>query len=220
MLVQANQLQVSYLTGLNRHLPIKEVSDTLDTLPKFRIAHAPWPAYNYVPAVSFSLAHSRDCLFLKYYVSENAIRARYRQTNDPVYKDSCVEFFIAFNEESSYYNFEFNCVGTCLAGFGKGRENRQFLPEAVIEKIKRWAVMQTIAGDKNDSTTSWQLTLIIPIEVFCQHQLVSLQGMRGKANFYKCGDDLPQPHYLAWNNIVAEKPDFHLPEFFGNVVFK
>ena len=35
------------------------------------------------------------------------------------------------------------------------------------------------------------------------------------ANFYKCGDDTPQPHFISWSPIDLPKPDFHAPQFFG-----
>ena len=212
-------LYIPFLPNLHRETPIEEISVALDKLHKLNIDEAPWPVYNYVPSVKFSVGHSLDCLFLKYYVSEEAVRARYRQTNDPVFKDSCVEFFISFNNEEEYYNLEFNCLGTCLSGFGGGRENRQLLPEKVIAKIKRLAVMQKTASTAGDLLTNWQLTLIIPLEVFRWHHFSSFQGVSGKVNFYKCGDELPQPHFLAWNNIQAAAPDFHLPEYFGEVQF-
>ncbi|MGV3587313.1 MAG: carbohydrate-binding family 9-like protein [Adhaeribacter sp.] len=218
MSANLKQLHVPYLAQLDRDMPIEDISAALDEQAKLNIDKAPWPAYNYVPSVKFSLAHSLNCVFIKFYVSENAVRARYRQTNDPVFKDSCVEFFIAFNDEEEYYNFEFNCMGTCLGGFGNGKENRTLLPEHVIGKINRWAVMQKTAANGH-LLTNWQLTLVIPVEVFCVHDLTSFQGVPGKVNFYKCGDDLPQPHFLAWNNILAEEPNFHLPEFFGEVQF-
>ena len=40
------------------------------------------------------------------------------------------------------------------------------------------------------------------------------------ANFYKCGDKLQTPHFLSWNPIDLEKPNFHCPEFFGMLRFK
>ena len=213
------QLQIPFLPQLHQQMPIEEVSAALDGLNKINIDIAPWPAYNYVPTVKFSAGHSLDCLYIKYYVSENAVRARYRQTNDPVYKDSCVEFFISFNNEDAYYNLEFNCLGTCMSGFGSSRENRELLPAQVIAKIKRLAVMQKTTSANGDLLTNWQLTLVIPPEVFYRHQISSFGGMSGKVNFYKCGDELPQPHFLAWNNIQAAEPDFHLPEYFGEVQF-
>ena len=36
-------------------------------------------------------------------------------------------------------------------------------------------------------------------------------------NFYKCGDATEMPHYLSWNPIQTERPDFHRPEFFGEL---
>lgn len=49
---------------------------------------------------------------------------------------------------------------------------------------------------------------------------LSSNGQNAGVNFYKCGDDLPKPHYLCWNPIKSETPDFHLPEFFGNAIFE
>lgn len=40
------------------------------------------------------------------------------------------------------------------------------------------------------------------------------------ANFYKCGDKLQTPHFLSWNPINLEKPNFHCPEFFGTLNFE
>ena len=39
-----------------------------------------------------------------------------------------------------------------------------------------------------------------------------------RANFYKCGDKTAHPHYLSWSPIHTEKPDFHRPEFFGELI--
>ena len=41
-----------------------------------------------------------------------------------------------------------------------------------------------------------------------------------KANFYKCGDRLKQQHYLSWNPIDLPRPNFHCPEFFGELTFE
>ena len=41
-----------------------------------------------------------------------------------------------------------------------------------------------------------------------------------KANFYKCGDETLHPHFGCWNPVVAEEPNFHLPEFFGTLLCK
>ena len=40
-----------------------------------------------------------------------------------------------------------------------------------------------------------------------------------RGNFYKCGDKTDKPHYAMWSNIEVELDDFHIPDFFGVLVF-
>src|ERR1700744_4408189 len=214
-------LQVSLLSSVNKNTSILDISLMLDKQECNSIDTEPWPAYpEYVdlPKVTFSIAHSKDILYIKYDVKEHEVLARYKQINDPVYKDSCVEFFIGFNDDKSYYNIEFNRLGTCLGRFGSERENRTSLPVDLLEKIKYDRTLHQIK-EGNDTAINWTLTVAIPIEVFCYHQFNSIQHKKSRVNFFKCGDDLSQPHYLAWNNIIAAEPDFHLPQFFGKAEF-
>ena len=71
-----------------------------------------------------------------------------------------------------------------------------------------------------DSNIGWELTLSIPNNAFQYHQFKTLKGQNCRGNFYKCGDDLPQPHFVVWNNIETPEPDYHRPEFFGSIAFK
>jgi hypothetical protein len=66
----------------------------------------------------------------------------------------------------------------------------------------------------------WELSVAIPSNVFIHHLIPSLSGQKGRVNFHKCGDQLPVPHFLAWNNIQSAEPNFHLPEFFGEIYFE
>jgi hypothetical protein len=212
------KLLVPFSDSISSRDPIETLSLKANALDKNRIDFAPWPQYNYKPAVSFAIAYGKDCILLKYYVREKGIRAVYSRSNEPVYKDSCVEFFMALENENSYYNFEFNCIGNCLLAYGDNRENRQFLSESDIKKIKHEAIIKTDNGALANEIR-WELTLMIPFTVFSFHTITSLQNKDCKANFYKCGDELPQPHFLAWNDIKSEQPDFHLPEYFGELKF-
>jgi Carbohydrate-binding family 9 len=62
--------------------------------------------------------------------------------------------------------------------------------------------------------------VMIPLTVFFKHKFETMTGVATRANFQKCGDSLPSPHYLVWNYIESENPDFHRPEFFGEVEFE
>ncbi|WP_399538678.1 carbohydrate-binding family 9-like protein [uncultured Paenibacillus sp.] len=46
------------------------------------------------------------------------------------------------------------------------------------------------------------------------------QPVRGsliRGNFYKSGDRTPEPHYVSWNFVTADKPDFHRSIDFGEL---
>jgi hypothetical protein len=210
------QLPVSFLTDADKNTPLNKLSDLLDKIrPINNITVSPWNNYEHKPEVSFVIGYGPDAIFLKYYVTEKETKARYSVPNDPVYKDSCVEFFIAFEENGNYYNMEFNCLGNALIEFGPGRSGRTLLPASVIEKIQSQTVIRSGNGMKH-----WELTLTIPFDVFYFHILTSLKGLTCPANFHKCGDDLKEPHYLVWNDSTSDVPDFHLPVHFGKVIFR
>ncbi|WP_423149472.1 carbohydrate-binding family 9-like protein [Rubrolithibacter danxiaensis] len=210
-------LEIPFLAFQHRNSSVEQISFNLDALNNEIIGAVSWPAYNYKPGVCFSIAHANEFILLKYRVREQQLKAAYRKTNDPVYKDSCVEFFIAFGNDKAYYNLEFNCIGTCLAGFGESRIDRKVIPSAVIELIQHHSVIKSV--NIANSQIDWELTLAIPVKVFYFHQLKSLGGLTARVNFYKCGDELIEPHYLSWNKIESEEVSFHLPEFFGKAHF-
>jgi hypothetical protein len=212
-----NQLSIPFLqhTASNDNLPV--IAALLDRLEKHRLSFAPWKAYPYKPEVEFSIAHSAECLLIKFYVKEKEIRALNTQYNSPVYEDSCVECFISFDADTAYYNLEINCTGTILLAYGHGRSDRNYITEQKLKKIGRQVL---ITHDTETGLISWELTVVLPIEVFAHHSIASLTGRKCRGNFYKCGDLLAQPHFLSWNDIKSEAPDFHLPEFFGRLEFE
>lgn len=195
---------------------LDEAGQALAALPSHSINQVSWAEYPYLPSATFKIAYSSKAIFLEYEVSEKHLQALYHKTNDPVYKDSCVEFFISFDEEH-YYNFEFNSIGTALVGYGgSDKDSRLRLPAELIETIQ---VASVIEERKQDEEQQWMLTLKIPFTLFYKNDIQSLKAVSATANFYKCGDDLPEPHFVSWNKIEVEEPNFHLPEYFGTIEF-
>jgi len=211
------KLGVQYVE-FSRESSIENISSLLNAMDRHPIQAMPWPSFSYKPDVGFAIAHNDNCIFLKYFISEKSIRALHRKTNDPVFQDSCVEFFISFDDDKEYYNLEFNCIGTCLLGFGKGRTARQLIGEEHIQKIKRHAVIESW-NQEGATLNNWELTMIIPLEVFIYHSISSLGDRQCRVNFFKCGDELPEPHFLAWKHVESASPNFHLPEYFGTMQF-
>ncbi|WP_183559916.1 carbohydrate-binding family 9-like protein [Mucilaginibacter sp. SP1R1] len=212
------EFKASFVSDVLMDFDIQEVSLWLNGQQKQTISNLLWSDKGYFPEVSFSMAYTQSHILLKYFVQEQYTRAFYKNINDPVYNDSCVEFFIAMAGDKNYYNLEFNSLGTALVGYGSGKHDRVDVPDDAIKKIKSYSTMQLPTTDAGSFAT-WELTLKIPFEVFIHHPISSLKDEQCWVNFYKCGDELPEPHFLSWNNIVNHEPNFHLPEFFGKVSF-
>lgn len=176
-----------------------------------------WKEYSYCPKVEFRVAHTENAILLHFKVTEASIRARYGEDNGSVWTDSCVEFFSIPGGDGIYYNIECNCIGTILIGVGPQRNNREHASADVTAQVQRWSSLGRASFEERVGEVTWEVALVIPYTVFFKHQITSLDGKRMKANFYKCGDELQTPHFLSWNPIEIEKPDFHRPDFFGTL---
>ncbi|MCA5003585.1 carbohydrate-binding family 9-like protein [Sphingobacterium bovistauri] len=177
------------------------------------IDHAPWKVeFPYIPKVKFQIAYNSEYIFIKYHVQEEFVKATYVRANENVWEDSCVEFFVSFDNKQSYYNFEFNALGTGLIGYGSAvKTERKRLTAEEIDSVDVYTQLSKINGKKQ-----WEISLIIPITLFGDKRL---EGSTFHANFYKCGDELPKPHFVTWNTIDLPKPNFHRPDFFGEINF-
>jgi hypothetical protein len=212
---------VPYLI-LSSLLPdMAEISKALDALGEgHAIDRVNWPGYEYQPKVRFNIAYGEKEIYLKYYVHEQYVMAQKNKSNQSVCEDSCVEFFVSPDSDGIYYNFEFNPIGTCLLGKGTGRADSKVVDADYISKIRRLGTMGTGAFDEKTGDQYWELTIAIPVESFAGKDIKTLSGKVFKANFYKCGDKLTQPHYLTWNPVGTAKPDYHRPEYFGTLEFE
>lgn len=193
-----------------------EMASLFDQLPYHMIDQVSWNTFPYKPEAFFKIAYTHEAILLHYEVKEKYLRINSFQSNDPVYEDSCVEFFISF-KDGLYYNFEFNAIGVGLIGYGTSeKSSRERLSNSVIERVKSFS---EIATNVEREGVNWKLSLYIPFEVFDRDHIESLKGIKATANFYKCGDLLPEPHFVSWKPIQAPEPNFHLPDFFGEIEF-
>jgi hypothetical protein len=136
-----------------------------------------------------------------------------------VYKDSCVEFFLSF-DRLNYYNFEFSCIGTPHLAYGPDRYNRAFVALPLMERLEVLSSLGSRPFAEKAGGFDWALTARIPVACFAFDALPSLDGVPAMANFYKVGSGLSVPHYLTWSPVDTPSPDYHRPEYFGEVVFE
>ncbi|KAA6330340.1 hypothetical protein EZS27_020937 [termite gut metagenome] len=195
------------------------LSESLDKekIPFQLISQVNWSEYPYKPDVKFRIAHNSKNILLNYRVEESDIKALCEEDNGKVWEDSCVEFFISFNEDDFYYNIESNCIGKIVVATGVDRYNRVPVPAAVINGIDRWSSLGNLPVENKSG--KWELSLVIPVDVFLPSRINTFDGLQAKGNFYKCGDKLKVSHFLSWNPIKNDQPNFHLPQFFGKLVF-
>ena len=197
---------------------VPQVLDAMST-PFVPVAQVNWPdEYPYCPEVAFRMAWCPEGIVLHYRVSEQSARATYGEDDGKVCTDSCVECFIRNADSDAYYNIECNCVGTLVIGLRGKDIARRHLSLDAMAQVKRWASLGREPFGERPEPTAWELALVIPATVFESYPIHLEEGGKLRANFYKCGDDLPVPHFVSWNPIHTEKPNFHRPECFGELL--
>jgi len=198
---------------------LDSVSSALDNVEKNKIDQINWADFSYKPETAFSIGYTEHEIMLKYYVTEDYFKAEQTESNQNVWEDSCVEFFVSPTDDGLYYNFEFNGIGTCLLGAGTSRADRNRADPRIIAGIRRKSSAGILPVAEIMGKFTWMLTIAIPLNIFFHHKIEALKGKVLKANFFKCGDKLTKPHYVTWNPLRTPKPDFHRPEYFGTIKF-
>lgn len=199
-------------------LELSEIARLMDNVCKeYFINIVNWEDYPHKPEVSFNMAYYNGGLVTKYKVAKEYVRAVETKPNGNVWDDSCLEFFCSFNQHA-YYNFETNCIGTQLIGWREVGSETEHATSSIISEVKRFSTLGNEPIESDKELKNYELLVVIPKEAFFKDNIELLKGFSFKANFYKCGDKTKQPHFLSWNKIESEKPNFHLPEFFAKVV--
>lgn len=183
---------------------------------RFDVDCVNWPeAFPYAPLCGGRVARTRDALVVDFRVSGLDLRARNTADNGRQWEDSCVEVFIQDPDGAPYYNFEINALGKVLACKGPERHNRTPRPVEEMEDILRFS--QVDGGPlEQEGIHTWRVGVIIPFYLIGIDPENLPRSIR--ANFYKCGDKTAHPHFLSWSPVETPKPDFHRPEFFGELI--
>ena len=171
-------------------------------------------AEGYTPKAEARLIFVDGAFALQMIAYETDPTAVYGNYNDPVYKDSCLEFFAAFDKNDvKYMNFEMNSRGAFLAAVRRERKNKTPIHELA-------SVLPTVKPIKGEGF--WGVETVFTPEFISQ--AFGAEGFSSgdviRGNFYKCGDETPIPHFGMWSPVGTETPDFHRPEYFGELVIE
>lgn len=210
-------------------VPRLDILDTLDTPEAIlstldsrgargNIDHVNWPEVaSYRPMAQFAIAYSSTAIYIDFLTRCNYLRAENTANQSPVSQDSCVEFFLDPKGDGEYWNFEFNCIGAINASRRFTRPEPTRLTDEQLARIKRYPSVGTRPFCELEGLFTWNLLVVIPLDLLG----LDADNMPAKirCNFYKCASATSDPHYLSWNPIKTEKPDFHQPEYFGEITF-
>lgn len=194
-----------------------KTQDTLDWsgIPKAPVAHRVWEHAGHMEVFG-QIAYLRNTAFaVRLTAYEAEPLTRFAAPYDPVYTDSCLEFFANFAPASSdvYLNYEVNSAGAYLIGYGPSRAQRKPLSDLTPDAP---AIAVTKKRD------FWSVELTIPLSLIEQiyGKFDFRPGYSFAGNLYKCGDDCAPAHHLMWSPVVQEKIDFHVPAFFGEFIIE
>ena len=169
--------------------------------------------------VSVHVAHDNEKIYLYYQVEGEELRGVNTKDFMSIWEDSCVEFFVQRKDEKIYCNFEFNVHGVLLAAKRESREFSEQLSQQLMSSIERFTTIRHYYK-ADQQLSDWTLYAEIPKEAFGFSVDEKLSHQTIRANFYKCGDETNEPHFISWNPIDLPQPNFHVPEFFGELMFE
>ncbi|MBU0476029.1 MAG: carbohydrate-binding family 9-like protein [Bacteroidetes bacterium] len=177
------------------------------------------------PKAKFKLSYNEKSLLLRFDLQDNFVIANSENHFDNVWEDSCVELFFtpSTNNEDGYFNLEINCCGKVYFQHQKSKRNQ--VKRMDINDIDKLNVKSSFSGSIKEEIvkpTNWFIECEIPFDILAKYSRIELPsiGVEWRANLYKCADASSHPHWLTWNKIDFPEPNFHLPEFFGELHFE
>ncbi|MFA6945514.1 MAG: carbohydrate-binding family 9-like protein [Pedobacter sp.] len=175
------------------------------------------PAFK--PDAQAKMTYDDDFIYVIYRVKDRYVRSITQKINGKVWEDSAVEFFFSPEADNpiNYFNLEINCGGTPLLHHKNSRPSIED-----IQKIEIAASLPKVVDPEITEPVTWTMSFKIPLSMLEKYTNVTRPkpGVAWRANFYKIAEINSNPHYITWNEVKNDKPQFHLPKFFGILKFQ
>jgi len=201
-----------------------EKSPWKDIQPE-RIQHYMGRKPEHLPKAEVKIGYDEAAVYVIFRVEDRYVRAVTTEYQGSVCRDSCVEFFFSPSPDVSqgYFNVEMNCGGTVLFNFQRapGKDVVR-IPATEYSKIINAHSLPTIVDPEITTPVTWTVEYRLPVDVLKKYCPLTppAPGVAWRANFYKCADETSHPHWLTWSPVGFPTPQFHLPEFFGELRFE
>ncbi|GAB6095827.1 carbohydrate-binding family 9-like protein [Desulfatiferula olefinivorans] len=175
------------------------------------------------PLTRFKIAWDTDMVLIAFEVHDRYVLARGRSYQAPVCRDSCVEFFFTpgSRRDTGYFNLEINCGGTGLFEFHPDQAPPLSMPREAFDRIGIRPELPAVIDPEIPDPLTWRLTALLPVDILRPYGPVTppRPGAVWRGNIYKCADHSSHPHWLTWAPVLFPRPRFHLPQWFGDLVF-
>lgn len=175
------------------------------------------PAFR--PVTEVKMRYDSEHIYVIFRVQDRYVRSITNTIGGPVWKDAAVEFFFCPDTTmpEKYFNLEINCGGTALLGYRAKKPIEEDIKTIVIAH----SLPEVVDPEITDPTT-WTLEYSIPLSMLEKYTKVTrpAKGVKWKANFYKIAENNSNPHHITWSPVTAPKPNFHMPQYFGTLVFQ
>jgi len=191
-----------------------DVNKAFQKAPRAYINIYAW-GEDYMPeAYAQVILREGDGFYVRMYCKEDNPLAVNTNFNDPIYEDSCLEFFVSYMPEisnQSFINTEMNANGAFLCYYvTKPGDYTSITNKIKAENIPIVVPLDTVVG-------WWGVELYVKLEVIEDVYGTPFAGDYIRCNFYKCGDRTAVLHYGAWSEVKNATPNFHMPDYFADV---
>ena len=200
--------------------PIWQQAETL------KIQHFRPEGSDHRPETSVRMLYDAKGLHGIFRVQDCYVRCVRTEYHDPVWKDSCVEFFAQPRQDCGYFNFEFNCGGAFLSSYitnpertPEGFKGFVKVPAGIGQTIRVKSSLPRWVEPEITTPVVWTLSFWIPLALF-EHYLGPLGTLAGqvwRGNFFKCAEENSHPHWASWSPV--DEFNFHRPDCFGSLKF-
>lgn len=213
----ASEIKITCRPALET-MPLADAGAMLECdVEHHRVECVNWPEVaSYCPRTEFCIAHSREALYVHFITCGEDLRAVNTAPLSPVADDSCVEIFMQLPGSDEYWNFEFNCIGTVNASHRVERDKPVRLSPEQIAMLGTAGTCGTAAIEPRTGVHEWRLTVRVPFALLGVNSGTLPQ--RIMANVYKCAGKTAHPHYVSWQPIGGDRPNFHVPSSFVPLV--
>lgn len=190
-----------------------------ESAPSFTPFVFPWWTAGAKEQTEVKMLWDDEFLYIAYRCEDAHIWAEYYDSNSATCLDDCVELFWnpAPDKQGGYYMFEMNCIGNVLSVCNDRSkpilENKTLPPH----------MGQTITGTlNNDSDTDTGWTMEVAVRFTDYNTLAEGRSPRDgdtwRINLNRCGGKTNE-QYSQWVPHGTPKPNFHVPDDFGEIVF-